>query len=95
VVPAAYLGCWALLLPKGGLRWSCAVRWLAYPALYFAGVLAVGLRTGRYPYPFLNVARFGYLAVLRNGAVLLVVFLLLGLGFVAVDRALHRRAQVG
>jgi hypothetical protein len=95
VVPAAYLGCWALLLPKGGLAWTCAVRWLAYPALYFAGVLAVGAGSGRYPYPFLDVARFGYAAVFRNAGVLLVVFLLLGLGFVAADRALYRRAQVG
>jgi hypothetical protein len=92
LVPPAYLACWALLFAKGGLPWRTALRWLAYPAVYFAYTLMVGAWSGRYPYPFLNVARFGYPAVLRNGAVLLVVFLVLGLAFVAVDRALHRRA---
>jgi hypothetical protein len=91
LVPPAYVACWALLLPKGRLPFTTAFRWLAFPAVYFACVLLNGTWTGRYPYPFLNVARFGYPAVLRNGVVLLVIFLVLGLALVALDRALHRR----
>jgi hypothetical protein len=91
IVPVAYVALWALLLPKGALRWTTAFKWLAFPAVYFTYALVRGAWIGGYPYPFLNVARFGYPRVLLNGAVLLVLFLLLGLAFVAVDRALHRR----
>jgi hypothetical protein len=92
VVPAAYLACWALLLPKGGLPFATTIRWLAYPAGYFLAVLLHGAIAGRYPYPFLNVARIGYGPVFLNAVVLLAVFLLLGLLFVALDRKLHRRS---
>jgi hypothetical protein len=95
VVPAACVACWALLLPKGGLRWTAAFKWLAYPAAYFAVTLVRGALGARYPYPFLNVARLGYGRVLANGGVLLVVFLLLGWGFVALDRRLARQRLRG
>jgi hypothetical protein len=91
LVPPAYLACWALLMPRGPLRFTAAFPWLAYPAAYFAFTLVRGAWGGRYPYPFLNVARLGYGLVFANAGVLLLVFLLLGLGFVALDRALYRR----
>lgn len=91
VVPASYVACWALLLPKGGLPWATTLRWLAYPTGYFAYTLALGAYAGRYPYPFFNVTRLGYGLVMVNGLGLLMVFLLLGLAFVALDRRLARR----
>lgn len=91
VVPAGYLLCWVFLLPKGNLSWGVAFKWLAYPAAYFAVTLVRGGLGARYPYFFLDAGRLGYGPVLANGVGLLVAFLLLGLGFVALDRRLARR----
>jgi len=91
VVPAAYLGYWALLLPKGRLPWSASVKWLGFPAAYFIYTVVRGRWMGGYPYPFLDVATLGYTRVLLNAGVLLLVFVLLGLAFVALDRLLWRR----
>jgi hypothetical protein len=91
VVPPLYLLYWVAVVPKGHLRWRDAWVWLAYPGIYFAWLMAQALVTGFYPYPFYDVATLGYPAVLLNGAALLLVFLFLGLGAVALDRALGRR----
>ena len=42
--------------------------------------------TGYYPYPFINVAEFGYDKILINMAVLVLVFLGLGLALIGIDR---------
>jgi hypothetical protein len=90
VVPVSCVACWLFLLAKGRLPWMTTLKWLAYPAAYFAITLLRGALGAHYPYPFLDVSRLGYGRVLVNGGVLLGVFLLLGSGFVALDRQLSR-----
>ncbi len=46
--------------------------------------------TGYYPYPFINVAEFGYDKILINMAVLVLVFLGLGLALIGIDRRMGR-----
>ena len=46
--------------------------------------------TGYYPYPFINVAEFGYHKILINMAVLVLVFLGLGLALIGIDRRMGR-----
>ena len=62
------------------------------PLAYAAWTLMHGALTGFYPYPFLQVGILGYEHVLRNMAILLVVFGGLGLLLVALDRWLGTRA---
>ena len=50
--------------------------WLAYPLLYLIVVIIHGAVGGFYPYPFVDVTRLGYPAVLRN-ALLISLFALI------------------
>lgn len=90
VMPVLYLLFWILCVPKGTLRWGHAAWWLIYPAAYFLYAMVRGQLTGLYPYPFIDVSALGFATTLRNAAVMLAVFLVLGLGIVALDRALGR-----
>jgi hypothetical protein len=86
VTPALYVIDWVLFVPKGTLRWKSALAWLAFPLAYAAYSLIHGAVTGYYPYPFINVAEFGYDKILINMAVLVLVFVGLGLALIGIDR---------
>jgi hypothetical protein len=86
VTPALYVLWWLLCAPKGGLRWSAAVQWLVFPLAYFLASLLAGAYSGRYLYPFGDVTVHGLAAVLRNGVLILVLYLGLGLAAVAIGR---------
>ena len=86
VVPAGYVLYWLLFAPRTGLRWKDAVQWLAYPGVYVVYVLVRGAVSGFYPYPFVDVKVLGYGRVSANAAVLMLVFLGMGLLVVAVAR---------
>ncbi|HEV3242289.1 MAG TPA: Pr6Pr family membrane protein [Methyloceanibacter sp.] len=60
--------------------------WLAYPLVYAAYSLIHGAATGFYPYPFINVREFGYDKIFLNMGVLVLVFIVLGLALIAIDR---------
>jgi hypothetical protein len=90
VVPFLYLFWWVLLLPHGTLVWRDALRWLLFPLVFFAWTLLRGAVVHEYPYPFVDVDRLGYGAVLINSIVVGAVFVALGLGLVAADRVLSR-----
>lgn len=89
VIPVAYLLWWLAFAPKGGLAWSQPAKWLGYPVAYFACALLLGHHTGRYLYPFMDAAQLGLGAVMRNGLVLLALFLALGLLVVGLARLLR------
>jgi hypothetical protein len=91
LVPMATILFWVFCVPKGTLHWPVAAKWLLYPLAYFVFALAVGNTTGRYPYPFVNVASLGMGQVLLNAVVLMVAFWALGLLFVLLDRVLAER----
>ena len=92
VVPALYVFWWAVLLPHGTLVWRDALRWLGFPLLFAVWTFLRGAVVHEYPYPFMDVNRLGYPTVLLNAALVGVLFLVLGLGYVALDRALASRA---
>lgn len=90
-VPALYVFWWAALLPHGTLLWADALRWLAFPAVYAAWTLLRGAIVHDYPYPFMNVDRLGYGQVLLNSGMVALLFLAIGLIYVALDRKLAPR----
>jgi hypothetical protein len=89
-VPVLTVLWWLLFAPKPGLRASHAALWLTWPLIYVAYALLRGVWTGRYPYPFLDVAALGYGGVALNGMVLTLGFFLGGLATVGIARALTR-----
>lgn len=85
-VPAVYLALWAWAVPRAALGWHNALRWALYPLAYLAFALLRGTWLGRYPYPFLDVARWGYARVALNAVGVLVVFLLIAAVLIALNR---------
>jgi len=85
LVPVLYVLWWLCYAPRGGLSLRQPLRWLGYPLAYYVFSLLLGAVTGRYLYPFADVARLGFVSVARNGALLLGLFFMLGLMAVAVD----------
>jgi hypothetical protein len=88
-IPLAYVGYWLVFVPKGSLAWKDAIAWLVYPAVYTVLVLLRGAVSGLYPYPFLDAVALGYPRVVVNMVVLLMVFLVLGLLVIMVDRVMN------
>lgn len=91
-VPAAYVLAWLVFAPHRQLIWSDALRWLVFPAVYLGWTIARGEVTGEYPYPFVDIAQLGASQVALNCLGIGVLFAVLGLVFVAIDRALPARA---
>jgi hypothetical protein len=91
LMPPVYLADWVLFVDKRRLRFSQIPYWLIFPLAYAFYVLIHGAVSQYYPYPFLDVASFGYGRVLLNMAGLTAMFGILGVLFVAVGRRLNVR----
>ncbi|NBA94546.1 Pr6Pr family membrane protein [Pseudomonas sp. R5(2019)] len=94
VMPLLFVVYWWLCVPKGTLRVGHLLPWALYPLVYFAYALMRGHWIGVYPYPFIDVGTLGYGRVMVNALVILLVFLLLALMLIAVDRWQGRRLAV-
>ena len=92
VMPALFLLHWWLAVPKVTLRFHQVVSWQMYPAAYFAYVLIRGAIDHWYPYPFLDVTTSGFVRVLINACVVLLVFVAVALLLVALGRWQSRRS---
>jgi len=92
LLPPLFVLWWLLYAPKQGLRWSEPVRWLGYPLAYFAFSVILGTLTGRYLYPFADLGNLGAVRVLRNAALLLLLFWGLGMATVTLARLASSRA---
>jgi len=90
VVPFLYLFWWAVLLPHGTLVWRDALRWLLFPLAFLAWTLLRGAVVHEYPYPFVDVTNLGYGTVMINSLMVGVLFVVLGLVLVGIDRALAK-----
>lgn len=86
VVPVGYVVYWFLFTPHRQLEWKNIFPWLLFPGLYLVYSLMRGAVTGWYPYPFLNADQFGYSKVAFNAAMVLIAFIVTGLGVIAIDR---------
>lgn len=84
---------WLLLAPKGGLTPRAPFVWAGLPLLYFVYALARGAIEGRYPYPFMNVARIGWGATLTNALAMAAAFLAVGALLIWLDRRLAPRRR--
>lgn len=92
ITPAAFLLDLVLRGGQGEARWIAALKSMAFPALFGAWTLAHGALSGFYPYPFMDVAKRGYPAVLVTIVQMGVAFALICLIFVALLRVRSRMA---
>jgi len=98
VIPPLFIIDWLAFVQKRDLSWKILFGALALPVLYVAWTLVHGAFTGFYPYPFINVARFGYAQVLMTIGAMIAAFVGLVLGLVGIGRlsaglALRRRDE--
>lgn len=59
VMPLAVVVDWLVWPPRGRIRWSALVPWMAIVAAYVVYSLVRGAVTGFYAYPFFNPGRVG------------------------------------
>jgi len=85
VSPLAMAVYWLLFVPRGKLRLSAPWWWLIFPVAYFLYVLARGQYDHHYPYPFIDVAKLGWLQVALNSGGIALAFILGGFTLVWID----------
>jgi len=83
--PLAMAAYWLLFVPRGKLRWNAPWWWTIFPVIYFLYVLARGELDHRYPYPFIDVSRLGWLQVALNSGGIALAFILAGFALVWID----------
>ncbi len=97
VVPGLAIIAWttdSVLAVNPRVPWSTVGWVLVYPSLWLVYTLVRGADVGWYPYFFLDEAQVdGFVGVALYCALVLVIFVLLTAGLVAVNRALWRRAR--
>lgn len=87
VVPIGVVAGWLLLGPRPRITRAASAA-LVWPAAWFAWTLVHGAATKWYPYPFVDVTTHGYVVVLRNAFLVLVVLAVVSAAFAAGDRFL-------
>jgi hypothetical protein len=82
---------WIFLAPKGGLKWRHPLLWATYPLVYLVYEMTRGALTGKYAYPFLNVANLGWQRTALNAFLIAVAFMVLGFVVVWIDHRFRPR----
>ena len=86
VIPPLYLVDWMLIRPEFRIDWKNVFYFLIFPLLYGVYTLVRGAMTGLYPYPFVDVTKLGYPAVLITFGLFVLLFLGVSVIMVAVGR---------
>jgi len=85
VSPALMALWWLLFAPRKRLKWSAPLWWSLYPLGYLAYALGRGRLDGRYPYPFIDLGRLGWLQTALNSGGIALAFIIAGLTLVWID----------
>jgi len=76
---------WLLFAPRARLKWNATLWWCIYPVAYLIYALVRGSADGKYPYPFLDVGKLGWMQAAMNIGGIALGFIIAGLGLVWVD----------
>ena len=87
VTPILFVIFWIGWVPKRSLQSRHALWWTLYPLAYFLYAMLRGAGSDFYPYPFINVAKLEFQAVVINAALISLTFFVAGLALIASDRA--------
>ena len=92
-VPPLFVLFWLIYARRSDIRWLDPVKWLIVPVLYIAYSLIHGAFDSWYPYWFADVTKLGYPTALKNSALVLIAFLIVGIIFAAIAKILPRGAD--
>ena len=93
-VPVLFTVYWIFFVSKGTLKWKHAIAWLLFPFIYLIYAIARGSIEGFYPYPFLDLHKLTYTHLMLNCIGLTAAFLVTGLVFIAVDKAMASKSAI-
>lgn len=85
VSPVAMGLWWLLFAPRARLGWNAPLWWSIYPLAYFAYAIGRGAIDRRYPYPFIDLAKLGWLQTALNAGGIALAFILAGFAMVWID----------
>ncbi|KFF00817.1 hypothetical protein IX39_09400 [Chryseobacterium formosense] len=88
IIPFLALLYWIFIANKKDLSYKLIPKWTIYPLLYLVFILTRGSFAGFYPYPFVDVVKFGYSQVFINSLYILIFFIVLSVVFIIVGKAL-------
>ena len=86
VIPVLYILYWLFYRTSGTLQWRDGFYWTLYPLAYLVYSLVRGSIVQWNPYPFLHAGNLGYSTVMMNILLVIVVFLVAGLGVIYSTR---------
>lgn len=90
--PVAAVMFWLAFAPKGGLRWTSALFWLAWPLGYFTYAPIRGGLTGEYAYGFLDPAKSSPSSMALTIGSITGIFAIWSLILLGLDRAMRRKS---
>lgn len=93
ITPIVTVVVWLLVGPRNWIRWWMVPAALIIPVIWAAYTLIRGSVINAYPYPFLNVAKYGLPSVLTTIGAITVFGVILGLIFWGVDALLSGKAR--
>lgn len=82
---------WIIFARKGTLNWLHPLLWAVYPVAYLAYGVVRGEMTGKYAYPFLDVAAIGWARMALNATAIAAAFLAVAYVLVWIDRRIGSR----
>lgn len=85
-VPTMYAIIWYKYLRSSVLKYSDALKWLIFPAVYFVYLLIRGQVIEKYPYFFVDPTKIGFDGVAIYSVAILVFFFALGSLLVLLDQ---------
>ncbi|MEO3408002.1 Pr6Pr family membrane protein [Mucilaginibacter sp. CAU 1740] len=91
VDPLLFVICWLLFAPKTVLKWKQALNWLWVPFIYSVYIFIRGAISHLYPYPFMDIDKFGIQQVIINSGFMLIAFLVIGLLLVWINNIIAKR----
>ncbi len=93
VSPALFVLGWLLFGPRGLVSARTVVPALIYPLAWLAFTLVRGAIITWYPYPFLDVPKYGYGQVALNSLGITALFVALAAAVAGIDRLLGKRVR--
>lgn len=88
IIPFYTFVFWLVYEQRTRLRFTNIPRWLIYPLLYLIFILIRGSISNYYPYPFMDVSKLGFSAVMLNSLYMLIAFSVVSVLFVIIHNAL-------
>lgn len=93
VIPLIYFIYWILFNQKNTLNWKNSIAWSYFPLAYLIYSLIRGHFVGWYPYPFLDVAKFGLSQVLINAGFVIIVFIIFSLAMIGFNKSIGSKKR--